>query len=89
MQMNKQLNNILEYHTELGYIKSLTSSTRHNHSLHILQYWLEPRGMLKLTRSSYLPGLSAGLHNYVADCGADGTVVAVGVVDVRGGSVLG
>jgi len=45
--------------------------------------------MLKLTQSSYLPGLSAGPHNYVADCGADGTVVAAGVVDVRGGSVPG
>jgi hypothetical protein len=45
--------------------------------------------MLKLTQSSYLPGLSAGPHNYVADCGAVGTVVAAGVVDVKGGSVPG
>lgn len=44
---------------------------------------------MKLTQSSYLPGLSAGPHSYVADCGVDGTVVAAGVVDVRGGSVPG
>jgi hypothetical protein len=44
--------------------------------------------VLKLTRSSYLPGLSAGPHNYDADCGADGTVAAVEAV-ARGGSDLG
>jgi hypothetical protein len=45
-------------------------------------------GVLKLTRSSYLPGPSAGPHSYVADCGADGTVAAAGAV-ARGGSDLG
>jgi hypothetical protein len=44
-------------------------------------------GVLKLTQPSYLPGLSAGLHSYAADCGADGIVAAVAAV-ARGGSDL-
>jgi hypothetical protein len=44
-------------------------------------------GVLKLTQSSYLPGLSAGPHSYDADCGVDATVAAVEAV-VRGGSGL-
>lgn len=74
---------MLQYHREI------TLSSIKYKSLHVLHYWHEPCGMLKLTQSSYLPGLSAGPHNYVADCGAVGTVVAAGVVDVKGGSVPG
>jgi len=43
--------------------------------------------VLKLTRSSYLPGPSTGPHN-CDGCGADGTV-AVLELAVRGGSDLG
>lgn len=47
-------------------------------------------GVLKLTGSSYLPGLSAGPHSCDADCGADGTAAAGAVEAVaRGGSDLG
>ena len=70
----------VKYHREIT-----LSSIKHNPSFHVLHYWHEPCGMMKLTLSSYLPGLSAGPHNYVADCGVDGP----GVADVRGGSVPG
>jgi hypothetical protein len=53
-------------------------------------------GVLKLTGSSYLPGLSAGPHSCDADCGADGTAGAAAAageaaveVVARGGSDLG
>lgn len=81
MLINKQI--------PLNIREIILSSTKYSPSFHVLHYWYEPCGMLKLTQSSYLPGPSAGPHNYVADCGADGTVVAAGVVDVRGGSVPG